>query len=841
MLLRYLWDDLRSDLRYAARMLIKSPGLTTIILASLTLGIGANTAIFTTAKQVLFDRLAVPHPEQLQLLSWTAPTPSIVHHQSNDPGPGGERTAFPYPVYQLLRHENQVLGDLLAFKGVDRLSANIDGEAFAVQGQMISGNYYEVLGVYPVLGRPIEPSDDTVPGSGAVATISYGMWTTKFGRSPSVIGRTITLNGQPITIVGINTPGFTGAGDVHLSPGIFVPLSMQPLLLPQSRGSMLEDHDYWWIQIMGRSKAGVPARTAEASLDTLLQSMILATVNPEDHQAVPHLVLVDGSRGLNGSTRALNQQMYVLLALVGLVLLLACANIANLLLARSAARQREMSIRIALGAGRERILRQMLTESLLLSSLGGILGLAVGYAGRNALPRLISHSWVQPFLNGDFDLEVFAFTAGISILAGLLFGLAPAWQAIKTNPDLKAQTQTATSRRKGLGNKLIVGFQIGLSTLLIMGAALFVRTLYNLNSVDTGFRTENLLLFEIQLPSNLYRPPQDVALARNIEEKLGTIPGVESVTLSAMPLISNAFSTHSFVRLDLSQDDANSYGEAWTNAVGRSFFETIGLPILAGRGFDNTDTEKSQKVAVINQALARKYFSGTNPIGKSFRGYLSDDKAPFQIVGISADARYENLRKQPPATYYVLYNQLPRTDGEMTYEMRTQVAPYSFVPLISRAVQSVDKNIAVVNIRTQTDQIDDTIRRERLFTGLTVSLGILALLLACIGAYGTMAYTVARRTNEIGIRLALGAQNRTILAMLLSEAFRVTLAGVVLGLGVGFVLNKYLRTMLFGLKPDDPFAMASAALLVTVVSLIAALVPSLRASRMKPTEALRHE
>jgi predicted permease len=841
MLGRYLWDDLRIDLRYATRILIKSPGLTAIILGSLALGIGANTAIFTAAKQVLFDRLAVPHPEQLQLLTWTAPTPSIVHHQWNDPGPGGERTAFPYPVYQQLRHENQVLSDLFAFKSVGRLSANIDGEAVAVQAQMVSGNYYEALGVHPALGRPIEPSDDAVPGSGAVATISHELWTTNFGRSSSVISKTITLNGQPITIIGVNPPDFTGAGDVHLSPGIFVPLSMQPLLLPQRHGSLLNDQDYWWVQIIGRSRAGVPAQTAQASLDTLFQSILLATVNPEKRQEIPHLALADGSRGLNGSTRALTQQMYVLSALVGLVLLLACANIANLLLARSSARQREMSVRIALGAGSGRILRQMLTESLLLSSLGGILGLAVGYAGRNALPRLISPSWAQPVLNGYFDLRVFAFTAGISILAGLLFGLAPAWQAIRTNPDLKAQAQTVTFRRKGLANKLIVSFQIALSTLLIVGATLFVRTLFNLNSVDTGFRTDNLLLFKIQLPPSLYRPPQDVILARNIEEKLGTIPGVESVTLSAKPLIANTFGTDDFIRLDRPQDDNSRQGEAWTNAVGRSFFQTMGIPMLAGRGFDSTDTENSQKVAVINQTLARKYFPDTDPIEKTFRGYQFDSEVPFQIVGICADARYDSLRKQPPATYYVLYHQLPRTDGEMTFEVRTQVAPYSLVPLIRRTVQSVDKNTPLISVRTQTDQINDTIRQERLFAGLTVSLGILALLLACIGIYGVMAYTVARRTNEIGIRLALGAQNRTILGMILSEAFWVTLVGVVLGLGVGFLLTQYLRTMLFGLKPDDPIAMVSATLLLMVASLLAAFIPALRASRMEPTQALRYE
>lgn len=732
-----------------------------------------------------------------------------------------------------------MLGDLFAFKNVGRLSATIEGEAVAVAAQMVSGNYFEALEVHPVLGRPIEPSDDAVPGSGAVATISYELWTTHFGRSPSVIGKTITLNGHPITIIGVNAPGFTGAADTHVSLGIIVPLSMHPVLLPQAKGSALSDQEYWWIQVMGRSRAGIPARTAQASLDSLLQGILLATVNSEKHEAIPHLVLVDGSRGLNGSARALTQQTYLLLALVGLMLLLACANIANLLLARSAARQREMGIRIALGASRGRVFRQVLTESLLLSSLGGILGLAVGYAGRDVLPRLISPPWAQPLLNGDFDQRVFIFTAGISILAGLLFGLAPAWQATQTNLDLKGQTQTEASRRKGLANKVIVSFQVGLSTLLIMGTMLFVRTLFNLNSVDVGFRPEQLLLFRIQLPPSLYPPPQDVVLARNIEEKLASIPGVESVTLSSVPLLSNSVSTSGFNRLDRPQNDYQ--GDAWTNAVGQSFFQTMGIPIVAGRGFDSTDTETSPKVAVINQALARKFFPDTDPLGKTFNGYGNLDEVPFQIVGICADTRYESLRKQPPATYYVFYRQMPRTNGDVNYEVRTRVAPYSLVPLIRREVQSVNKNMPLLGIRTQTEQIYDSIRQERLLANLTVTFGILALVLACIGIYGVTAYTVARRTNEIGIRLALGAQNRRIFGMILSQASWVTLVGVVVGLGVGYMLTRFLRTMLFGLEPEDPVAMVSAALLLMIVSLVAAFIPALRASRMDPMRALRRE
>jgi predicted permease len=451
-----LWDDLRADLRYAFRMLLKSPGFTAIAVGSLALGIGANTAIFSVARQVLLDRLAVPHPGELRLFSWTSPKHSVAHHVWGDwdnPGNGNvTSTSFPYPVYQQLREQNKVLQDLFAFKGTGRLTATVDGEAEVVQGEMVSGNYYQALGITPALGRPIRPGDDAVPGSGAVVVISDDYWAKRFSRLPSVIGKAIAINSKLFTIVGVNPANFTGAKNTHASPELFVPFSVQPLILPRP-GSVLDDTGLWWMQIMARSKAGVPDRTAQAALDTAFQAAVRAFAHPKKDEAIPQLTLVDGSRGMNETGSAMARPVYVLLALAGLVLLLACANIANPLLARSAARQREMGVRLALGARRSRILRQVLTESLLLSLLGGAAGFLLGYLGRNAIPRLMTSHWESNSFDSRFDWMIFTFTAGISILTGLAFGLAPAWRANADAGELRPEGQRANHNPPAQGHR----------------------------------------------------------------------------------------------------------------------------------------------------------------------------------------------------------------------------------------------------------------------------------------------------------------------------------------------------------------------------------------------------
>jgi predicted permease len=845
-------DDLWCDLRYAARILRKSPGFTAIAVGSLALAIGANTTIFSIANEMLYQRLGVPHAEELRLLTLIGDKNVAVHSSWGDwnslPGGRIRIDSFSYPVYQQLRRENLVLQEIFAFKDISRANVTVDGAAQAVQLELISGNFYEQMKVKPALGRAILPSDDGTPETGAVATISDGFWQRSFGRSPDVLGKVIIVNTIPVTIVGVNARGFTGARSVQSSPEIFMPLSMIPLLRPSFVGGpLLSNTRVFWVQVMARTKPAVPQEQARASLDVALSAAMRATMTLKKEDTMPKLALEDGSRGLDYSGRDFAKPLYVLLALVGFVLLLACANIANLMLARASARQREMSVRLALGAGRWRILRQVLTESLMISAMGGALGLVLGYMGRTMLPKLLANAWEQTDLNVPFDWRVFAFTAGVTIVTGVLFGIAPAWASTRAEigTALKEGGKTATRHRKGWSGKAIVTFQVALSTMLVVGAGLFLRTLINLNSIDPGFRTDHLLLFNINPPNKQYPAPKDVALHAQIEEALRSVPGVEGVTLTDVPLIANDMSNSGF---DIQGSPkvvhkrGDQSGSVYLADVGPDFMSVMGIPILAGRGFTTQDMNTPQQVAVVNQALIRRFFPNENPIGKRF---TMDDSVPenrkwIEIVGVIADTRYSNLKDEPSALHFDLYRQMEEIGGA-TYIVRTQMQPEAIVPSLRAAVQRIDRDLPLMDIRTQQQQIDATMQQERIFASLTAGFGLLALALACVGIYGIMAYTVSQRTNEIGIRLALGAERKQVRGMVLREAGWLAVLGVVAGLAVALGLGQLVKSMLYGLKPADPASFAGAGCLLLGVAVVAAWVPALRASRVEPMEALRHE
>ena len=859
------WDQLRADLRYGARKLRKSPSFTIVATLSLALAIGANTTIFSVAKQVLFERLAVAHAADLRLLSWTGSEDHVaVHHIHGDynPLPGGlmSSAAFSYPAYVALRAQRHVLGDLLAFEST-YMNATIHMQAQRVQVEMVSGNYYSVLGVQAQLGRTIQASDEQGPGTGAVVDISDGLWERAFNRSPSVIGETVKVNDAPLTIVGVNPPGFTGAKDVQQSPQLFIPMSMQPLVRPmtvkaarlastgQPYPDALSDPDLWWVNIMGRTQPGVSDAAAQAELDGELGAIVRDTMRVRAGEDIPRMRLRDGSRGLFEKEKFYAKPMAVLMTLVGLVLLLACANVANLMLARGAQRQREMSVRLALGAGRTRILRQMLVEGLLLASLGGAGGLLMGYLGRNVIPAMTTAAWDNNDFHIHFDWLVFAFTAAVTLLTGLLFGLAPALSAARAEVThgLKETAQTTTRRRKGVGGKALVGFQIALSTLLVIGAGLFLRTLAGLNSVPVGFRTDHLLLSEIDPPANRYPAGKDIQMHQRLEQALAAIPGVESVAPAMDSYLSNDSSSTDFLPEGEPYNKEKRQEEHY-NAVGVRFFDTLGIPIVAGRSFGVQDTATSMPVGIINQRLARTRFPGQNPIGKRFSINAHDSDGHggrlvadwIEIVGVCGDTRYANLRDEPPPQFFLPYVQQSEVGG-MDYEIHTRLAPDAIAPLLRRVVQQVDPDLPVSYVRTQQQQIDADLQNERIFVTLTSGFGVLALALACVGIYGIMAYSVANRKNEIGIRMALGAQPAQVRGMILRESTWLAGAGILVGLVAAVALTRLVKSMLYGIQPYDPATLGGGVLILLAVALAASWIPARRASRVQPMDALRHE
>jgi predicted permease len=844
----FLWfATVLQDVRYGLRMLAKSPGVTAIAITSLALGIGANTAIFTLAKAALFDALSVPQPGQLRLLAYAQDDRSVVEHDWGDFYTDAQgRTviaSFSYPVYQELRRRDHSLGDLFAFVDLgqfEHLSATIDGHAEVVTAELVSGNFFQGMGVGTALGRPIEPADDAVPGSGAVAVISDSFWQRRFDRSPSVIGKTVDVNLTPITIVGVAPRGFSGASHVHTPQDMFLPLSMQPVIFPKPTGSLLSDADTWWIQIMGRLEMSTSDEQARASLAVSLNQAIRSTMTVPADRSVPPLLLLPGGRGWNYAAQELEHPMPFLLGLAGLVLLLACVNVANLLLGRFSIRNREISVRLALGAGNVRVVRQMLTESLCLSMLGGAAGLLLGYLGRNILPHLLSSSWGPGALSARFDWLVFAFTFAISVLTGLGFGVGPAWQATRTsvNAGLKDGSTTMTRHRGGIAGKMLVTLQISLCMLLLVSAGLFVRTLVNLNMLDPGFNKRGLLLFAIEPPVQRYPAPKNAEVLHRLEERLASLPGVESVTLSREPLLAQSGSNSDFL-LEGRPRIAGRNQHVPYNSVGQSFFATMGIPILYGRSFDLRDTPSSPGVAVINRALAQKEFDGMNPVGASFR--TKEGGEQFEIVGVCADSKYAWIRGEDSPTFYGLYTQQKDVQGSMTFEVRTKGEPRDFVGPIRSAVESVDKDLPLIEVRTQEEQIDATLAPERSFATVTGGFGVLALVLACIGIYGVMAAGVSRRINEIGIRMALGARTDQVRRMVLGEAIGLALAGVGGGLCAALLLTRLLSSFLFGLRPTDSGTLAGAGSLLLTVAILASWGPARRASRIQPVQALRHE
>ena len=842
----FLFATLMRDLRFGLRQLQRNPMLTCVAIASLALGIGANTAILAAAKQVLVDTLPVSGPHELRMLTWISGPERPVPPVWGDVGPneagGLSSDSFSYPVLEEMRKRTDAVQALIAFKDAP-MAAGIDGHAEMVNVELISGNAFQALGVNPELGRTLTPSDDAAPGSGPVAVISYGFWARRFARSPLVLGKALSLNGVPVTIVGVSRGRFAGL-QMGSPMQIFVPITMQPLILPRVQNgsiSLLDNPQSWWVQILARLRPDVPERQAETELDAGLRQAASPVLKQTGDLDRFHLQFEPGDRGLDYLRGEYARPSYVMLALAALVLLLACLNLANLLLARTTTRQRELSTRMALGAGRGSIVRQMLTESLLLSGFGGTAGLLLGFLGRNIVLRLLTNSSMLELVQVQFDWRVLLFTLGISFATGIFFGLAPAWQATRIAAHAGVRESggaTASRQRLRFDKSLVIG-QIAISATLLMSAGLFVHTLLNLDRIPLGFESNHILLFRLNLPRARYSDAQMTAFFQKMEERVASLPGVRSVTVSNIGIIGDGHSGDAFHVVGRPQ--GNDPARVQTNAVGVDFFQTLGIRILQGRAFNRQDTATSPRVAVVNRTLAEKYFPNENPIGKTFETDPEDVEGPIQIVGIAADTRYSDLRSETPPTFYVPYLQKLVGPGRMMVEVRTLAGPGTVAPEARRVVESLDRDLPMMDVRTMKDQVGSTLADERALAELAGGFSLLALVLATIGIYGMMAYAVNMRTAEIGLRIALGARTDQVLSGVLREAFWLTSGGIVLGLVAALWLTRLIRVMLYGIGSTDALSVAITALLLISVSLIAAFAPARRASRIDPIRALRHD
>ena len=864
------------DLRYGARMLIKTPGFTAIAVLSLALGIGANTALFSVVDALLLKMLPVREPERLVLFRSVAPrgfSPGSYNGNSTTDQATGERTmtSFAYQSFQRMRQQQnaeEVLSDIFAFGSVG-MTANADGRADVVTGQAVSGNYYMGLGVQALLGRTLTDDDDK-PAASPVAVLSYRYWQQRFDGSNSVIGKQVNLNNVAFTIIGVTSPGFEGAGQAGSTQDITIPIAWEPQIYTDRQRSQLNGAGVWWLRVMGRLKPGATAEAARAQLENAFHQSVVEhrsarqaqaqatggnAISDLDPKQYPRLFLDPGGQGEMSARRYYAPSLYMLLGVVGLVLLIACANVANLLLARAAARQKEIGIRLALGAGRFRLVRQLLTESVLLSCLGGLTGIVFAFWIKDGL--LAVSDWggrSMRALEPRLDWRVLGFTVGLSLLTGIIFGLAPAWRSTKVDltPALKDSGRGSSAASRSLLSRGLVVLQVGLSLLLLVGAGLFLRTLVNLQRVDPGFNTRNLLLFGITPGFIGYKDEKLAQLYQQLAERLEGLPGVRKVTFSTSTLLSSSSSSRSVYLRDAlnaapdAEGRIKASGPGYINHVRENFLEAMEIPLLAGRTLRPQDDARTPKVVVVNQTFANKYFPNENPIGKRF---TFDTKKPdeVEIVGLAKDAKYTRQRDEIPPTAYIPWRQDLGSIIGVTMEVRTAGEPTASVAAVREAVREVEPNLPLNNIRTQTEQNDQTLAMERLLAKLVTLFGVLAQLLAAIGLFGVLAYAVSQRTREIGIRMALGADRRDVLKMILRQGMTLALIGVALGLAAAYLITKYLenqlnlKTMLYGVQVNDPLTYGVIAGVLTLVALFACFIPARRAAMVDPMIALRYE
>jgi len=953
-------ETLLQDIRFGLRMLRKNPGFTAVAVLTLALGIGANTAIFSLIDGVLLRSLPVESPSQLVLLKWAArKAPKINGYASSGDcatdlrfgaaNPSG--CSFSEPMFREIARTNSFSG-VAAFANAGRLDLTGNGPAKVIDGQAVSGDFFRTLGVKAALGRVIGPRDDS-PSAPAVAILNYGYWQSAFGGAPSVVGRTLQLNGVPFTIVGVAEQKFTG-----LTPGsdyqVWLPLAdAQRINNSAIWRNRQDDVTYWWLTIVGRLKSGQSAAQAQAAVTGIFRNEMLhgpvpifnaagmmgmpvpgagpqpgnapvrnqvmiggppppdaravprATPdnNPDGHVTIyrpaplpagktarvrtppptappesathgrpdgmagslrtlstpgddPTVTLVPAQTGLVGSRARYASPLYLLMLAVGIILLIACANVAGLMLARAAVRQKEMAVRLALGAGRMRIVRLLLTESVMLSVFGGVLGVLFAYWGTHAILSFLSNSQSQPIgFAAGVDARVLGFTVGISLLTGILFGLAPALRSLRIdlNPMLKEGEGNVSSGARAAGrwfnggNALVVA-QVALAIVVLVGAGLLVRTLANLRNVDVGFDAHNLINFNIDPTLAGYKDAQLSGFYRDLQGRLAETPGVESVSYSMLPLLSNGLLITAFHWPGTPQDRPS---EADMLPVGPDFFETMHIPLLAGRQFNAPDYELAASNSspnataaptpvIVNETFVEKYLGKESPIGKQFGAFAGYERGPanpgYEIVGVVRDTKYNSLRREIHPMMY-----MPQSGFGATFEVRTAADPRALLPAIREVVAQVNANLPLFEVTTESEEIDRLLFEERLIARLSGFFGLLALVLACIGLYGLLSYEVARRTREIGVRMALGAQQSDVMRLILKQGIGLAIVGSIAGVGVALAVTRYLNSMLYGVSAYDPVTIIAVAVILAFVALAACYIPARRAMRVDPMVALRYE
>lgn len=827
-------------------MLAKHPGFTAIAVLTLALGIGANTGIFSILRQVVLQRLPVPNPEQLVLLY--SPGPKRGHVSSDEWGsPGNEGAeSFSYPMYANLRDRNSLFTGLAA---KDTFSATLTyrGHTERTQADVVSGNYFETLGVTAAIGRTFEPADTAAPGSNPVVMLSNGYWRRRFAADPGVLNQSVLVNNRPMTVVGVVSAAFDGIQPGFV-PEIYLPITMRPSLAAAPAG--LDNHKDYWIKLIGRLKPGISRERAAAGIAPLYSALLrdelpLFTGWDDAKKAeflAKKLVLRDGARGRPQLSNGSGPQLMALMSMVGLVLFIACANVAGLLTARGAARQREIGIRLSLGASRARLIRQLVVESLLLSVTGALLGLAIGAWTSSALVRFASENGIADGLSSTLSPAVLTFACALALVSGVLFGVAPSLRITRVElvSTLKEQAGALSSglAHTRLRQVLVVG-QVALTLLLVTAAGGFARSLFNVKQIDLGLRTAHVLQFSVAPQLNGYDQARSFAFFRQLEDGISGLPGVLSLSGAQEPLIADS-DRGSNVTVEGEPPSLAGTRHVMRNAVGPGHFSNMGIPLLGGREFTRADLAGSPKVAILNETMAKTFFPTGDALGRRMKFGGGSDPLDMEIIAVVKDSHHSGVREEPKPFVYLPYTQ-ENNLGALTYYVRTSQDPAALATAVRSVVSQLDSTLPIDSVRSFEDQINRQLASDWLTAALAEIFGVLAALLAAIGIYGLLAYAVTQRTREIGVRMALGADTGRVGRMILNDVSRLVGIGILLGLPLAYGLSRLVNSMLYGVKAFEFPIVGSALLVMVVVALAAAYLPARRATRVDPLIALRYE